>query len=85
MNEHTNAVILHINANRGYAVDQIDHTITLGDLIAQLQEAASEFGDDARVVLFDGSNRYGANYGSLARYGSVVSGTDEVQDEDGEW
>lgn len=79
MNEHNEPnepdhVLLHVNAHGGYAPDQITDTITLRELIEALEQAAADHGEDARVVLHDGGNRYGANYGGISRWNDVVTG-----------
>ena len=49
--------IVYINANReGYGIDQVRHTMTVGELIAYLEQ----FDEDAQVYLkHDGGYTYG--------------------------
>lgn len=77
-------VLLGVNDNQGYAPDQIQTEVTLASLLASVQEAIEEYGEDAKVVVANGQ-RYGAGFGSLEVLGY---GTDEVSitdaDPDGE-
>lgn len=73
-----NRIQMNIEGNLGYAPDQIDRTITLADLLAQVQEAIEEWGEDTEVVLHQSNNGSGANYGSLSQYMDLFSGTDEI-------
>ena len=54
-------VVLSIRSNEGYSADQVKSRLSVGDL----REALEEFDDDAEVIVFNESNRYGANYGIL--------------------
>jgi hypothetical protein len=75
-------VLLSIDDNEGYAPEQVDTTLTLGDLIAALQEAADEHGEDAIVVLNNGQ-RYGASFGRFTTMaGEIVDITATDEDED---
>lgn len=67
-------VLIGVNDNQGYSPDQIDTQVTLGALLASVQEAIEEYGEDAKVVVANGQ-RYGAGFGSLEVLGW---GTDEV-------
>lgn len=80
-NNTKNRVILNISDNEGYSPDQIDDTITLGDLVAALEEAIEQYGEDARVILNNGQ-RYGAKYGSIRPYSNLFEREDEDEDED---
>lgn len=57
-------VLLAIDDNQAYMPGDVETTLTLGELIAALQEAASEHGEDAIVVLNNGQ-RYGASFGAF--------------------
>lgn len=57
-------VLMSISDNQGYAPDQINSTISLGDLLEQVEQAVKVFGEDALVVLANGQ-RYGAGYGAI--------------------
>lgn len=61
-------VLISVDDNRGYNPEQVETEVTLGELIAQLQEAAERFGDDAKVVLSNGQ-QYGAGFGRFATAG----------------
>ncbi|MWB98312.1 hypothetical protein [Agromyces seonyuensis] len=83
----TTRVLLNISDNQGYAPDQIETRVTLGDLLDAVTEAIREFGEGAVIVLSNGQ-RYGAGFGSISSTwdGAVefeVSDADE--DEEGEW
>lgn len=75
-------VLLAIDDNTGYAPDQVRTDLTLGELIASLQEAAEEYGDDALVILNNGQ-RYGASFGAFRTMGSEITDITAV-DENGE-
>lgn len=74
-------ISLNVESNLGYAADQIDRTITLADLLEQVQEAIVEWGEDAEVVLYQMNNQYGASYGRLSDGYSVFDATDSYEDE----
>lgn len=54
-----NKVIINIEANRGYAVDQVKGRMTVGELKRLLED----FDDEAEIVTKDLNNEYGANWG----------------------
>ncbi|QFG04724.1 hypothetical protein SEA_CHICKENKING_55 [Microbacterium phage ChickenKing] len=61
-------VTLNASSNAGYSADQVlDRTISLNDLLEQVQQAIEDHGGDTMIVLNDGQ-RYGANYGYLSQY-----------------
>ena len=60
-------ITFNVESNLGYAPDQVEG-ITLGELLAQVEEAVMEWGEDAEVVLHQINNRYGANYGRFVEY-----------------
>lgn len=64
-------ITMNIHANRGYSAEQIDGAMRLGDILAAVEEAITEWGEDALVVTHDTDNRYGANYGALGNYGML--------------
>ena len=76
----SNIVQMHFAGNRGYTAGQIDNKMTLGDLLAAVQEAVDEWGEDAELVLHQTNNGRGANYGALAATYDLFS----TPDEDGE-
>ena len=51
--------------NIAYTADDAEGT-TLADLLEQVQDAITEWGEDAEVVLYQTNNGRGANYGELA-------------------
>lgn len=73
-------VQMNVESNLGYAPDQIDRTITLADLLEQVQSAINEWGEDAEVVLHQTNNGYGANYGSLAGGYDLFDGLEDDED-----
>ncbi|QBZ72981.1 hypothetical protein SEA_PHRIENDS_55 [Microbacterium phage Phriends] len=76
-------VILNTSGAEGYNAEQVqDRSITLADLQNALTEAIEKFGDEARVVLRDGNNEYGANYGVISQWVNVFEPV-ELDDEDG--
>lgn len=75
-------ISLNVEGNLGYGPDQIQTSVTLADLLEQVQEAINEWGEDAEVVLYQSNNRYGANYGRLSRY--ELFDTPDNYDEEGE-
>lgn len=83
--ENQTRVLLAIDDNTAYVPEDVDTTLTLGELIAALQEAAEEYGDDAIVVLNNGQ-RYGASFGAFRTMGGeitdITATTDTDEDED---
>lgn len=65
-------VLLPIDDNQGYSPDQVETGFTLADLLAVVQEAIAQHGDDAVVVL-DNGQRYGAQYGRIDRYRDMLA------------
>jgi hypothetical protein len=65
---------LNIQPHRGYSADQVleESEMTLDDLISRLEETRDEFGGDARIVTFDATNRYGAQWGAFDRWGDLA-------------
>lgn len=74
-------VLLNISDNEGYAPNQIDDSVTLGDFLELVKEAIEEFGEDAMIVLSNGQ-RYGAGFGKLSTYGDLFESTTRDEDED---
>ena len=76
-------VQMNIAPHRGYSADQVgDNATTLGELMARLQEAIDEHGEDAELVTFDASNRYGASWGGWDNWGTMfepVEGSEECE------
>lgn len=60
-----NIVITGVNPNEGYSPDQVRTTLTLGELLEQVQYAIQDYGEDA-VIVTDNGQRYGAQWGSLS-------------------
>lgn len=75
-------ILLAIDDNTGYAPSQVHTDLTLGELIASLQEAAEEYGDDALVILNNGQ-RYGASFGAFRTMDGEITDITAV-DENGE-
>lgn len=74
-------IIMNVSTNRGYAADQvINETITLGELLARVQEAVDNFGEDTKVVLHNGDN-YGASYGVLTEWVNTFEQEEEEEDD----
>lgn len=73
-------VTLAINGNQGYAADQVENTMTLGDLLSAVKNAIEDFGPDTRVVTHDGGNPYGANYGSIDPYEDTFTPLEDDED-----
>ena len=78
-------ISLNVESNLGYGPDQIQTSVSLADLLEQVQEAIVEWGEDAEVVVYQINNRYGASYGQLARGYELFDASDTYEDgEDGE-
>ena len=58
-------VKMNIGPHEGHSADQITDGMTLADLRDQLNDAIDEYGEDAEVVTYDGSQRYGAKFGRI--------------------
>lgn len=58
-------ILLSVQPNEGYSPDQIQHRLSLAELLEAVEYAISEYGDDAEIVL-DNGQRYGAQYGYIA-------------------
>lgn len=74
---------MNVEGNLGYGPDQIESSISLGNLLEQVEQAIEEWGEDAEVVLHQQNNRYGANYGSLAEGFDLFQSADD--DDEEEW
>lgn len=61
-------ISLNVEGNLGYGPDQINTKVTLADLLEQVEEAITEWGEETEVVLYQTNNSYGANYGRIERY-----------------
>ncbi|AVR56383.1 hypothetical protein SEA_SJAY_55 [Microbacterium phage SJay] len=72
-------VLIGVNDNQGYAPDQINTEVTLASLLADIQQAIEEFGEDAKVVIANGQ-RYGAGFGSFETMGDEVTISDASPD-----
>lgn len=71
-------VQMNVQPHRGYSSDQVtENSMTLADLLAKVEEAIEEFGEDATVFTFDASNRYGASYGGFDTWGTLFEGEKE--------
>lgn len=82
MSENPTTVILSVDNCKGYAADQVESTMTLRDLLAAVEDAITEFGEDAIIATKDTGNRYGAQFGRLDQWGDLF--TDAApEDEDG--
>ena len=57
-------LVLSIQANEGYSIDQVRSHVTVGDLKRYLEDMP----DDAEVVTHDLNNRYGADWGKVCDY-----------------
>lgn len=68
---------MNVSPNQGYGADQVTG-MTLADLRASIDEAITEWGEDAEVVTFDLGNRYGAKYGTLSSYDTFEACEDEA-------
>jgi hypothetical protein len=81
-------VLISIDDNRGYSPEQIETKVTLADMLASVQEAIEQFGEDAKVVLFNGQ-QYGAGFGRFQTQGwdpeLVIGDAEPDADEDDEF
>lgn len=66
-------VILAVDNNRGYGPEQVPTSMTLADLLALVETAIDEHGEDALVVTKDSGNRYGANWGAVSSYEDITA------------
>lgn len=57
-------LVLEINANEGYSIDQVRGRITVGDLKRYLEDVD----DDVEIVTKDLNNSYGANWGVVREF-----------------
>lgn len=69
---------MRFEGNIAYTADDAAG-MTLADLLEQVQDAITEWGEDAEVVLHQTNNGRGANYGQLAGWPLFASmdGEDE--------
>lgn len=74
-----NRIQMNIEGNLGYGPDQINNPVTLADLLAEIEEAIVEWGEDAEVVLNQTNNGRGANYGRLSAY-ELFEGPEDDRD-----
>ena len=71
-------VQLNFEGNLGYSAEQVDkggYALTIADLIMALEEAATEYGEDATIVLRQMNNPYGASYGNIYD-GDIITAAD---------
>lgn len=81
----TTRVLLRAEGNLGYAADQVEGSVmTLADLLAEVEQAICEWGEDAEVVLHQTNNQYGANYGKLDRWDLFDAAPSDDEDEEDE-
>ena len=73
--KNTKRVILEVTNNQGYAADQVPTSVTLGDLLEEIQHAIELHGEDAVVCTQDTGNRYGANFGAIYANIEIVLGS----------
>lgn len=66
-------LLIHYTGNVGYSADQVEGRQTLGDILEAIQDAVDEYGADAEVVLCQGNNGRGANYGRLANVLEMIT------------
>lgn len=64
-------VVLSVVNNRGYAADQVETQMTLGELLAVVEDAITEHGEDAIIVTKDEGNHYGAQWGALSPWTAI--------------
>jgi len=57
-------LVLEINANEGYSINQVSGRITVGDLKRYLEDVD----DDVEIVTKDLNNSYGADWGVVCDY-----------------
>jgi hypothetical protein len=81
MTNEANRIVIAIDDNTGYSPDSVTSTLTISDFILALQEAESEYGPDAFIVL-DNGQRYGARFGGLNKYRDLITGPNNEEDED---
>lgn len=62
---NTSQLLIDVYPHSGYAPDQVAGT-TLAELRDLIEQAIDEYGEDAEVITYDGSQRYGAKYGRLS-------------------
>lgn len=75
-------IILPINSNQGYSPEQVmNESITLGDLLAAVQEAIETHGAETKIVLSNGQ-RYGAGYGNISQWQDIFEEPEEDEDRD---
>lgn len=74
-------VLMSHQGHLGYGADQIENPITLGELLEAVQDAVSDWGEDAEVVVQETNNGHGANYGRLYRQMDLFSLAEEDEDE----
>jgi len=63
-------VLLQVFPNAGYRPAQVGTSVTLADLLAEVQEAIETYGEDALVVTRNDQSR-GALYGKVASVGHM--------------
>lgn len=77
-------LLLDVSPNQGYAADQIEQKLTLGELLEAVKNAISEYGEDAEIVTNDVTNARGAKYGYICQHWGEVEFRDPEEDEDDE-
>ena len=59
-----NKIRMNINSRAGYSADQVRTTMTVQELINELEQ----FEPDQIIYTYDDSNRYGAPYGEVLSF-----------------
>lgn len=72
----TRKITLNFEGNLGYGTDQVEG-MTLADLKYAVEEAITEWGSDAEVVMFQTNNQYGAKYGRLSPWETFASNEED--------
>ena len=68
MSDTAKVVMMKYSGHQGYGADQIENPMTLGEILEEIQDAITEWGEDAVVVPFETNNGRGASYGKFYKY-----------------
>lgn len=78
----TKQLLLDVSPNSGYSPDQINQKLTLAQLLEAVENAISEYGEDAEIVTYDVNNSRGAKYGYICQHWGEVEFRDTDEDDD---
>lgn len=78
----TKQLLLDVSPNNGYGPDQVEQKLTLAQLLEAVENAISEYGEDAEIITHDVTNSRGAKYGYICQHWGEVEFRGAGENED---